>query len=142
MDIDDLQAEFNRWAQRSDLMVTHHLLARAEALDFLTFLQDALEMQEALTPQAATLRTDTQALAATLATANQAIFDWARRAIQTGTLRGTRLRSYLNQFVGTDNATADGVYTSYDGLDVLIDGIFALGAGPAPVRACGRDGPL
>lgn len=134
MDIHELQVEVNRWQQRSDLMAEQQLLARAAALDFLRFAEEMIQMQGPLTPEAQQVRAAAASFAATLTTVNQALFTRIRSGMQAGTLRDAALRTYLNQFTSYGTAVCDGVYTSYDGLDVLLDGLFALPEAPAPIR--------
>lgn len=134
MDIHDLQTELNHWRERPDLLTESNLLARIEAIDFLTFINETIQMQHSIPSAAQRLQQEAQVLAMSLTKVNQALFAQVRTALQTQALRGDTLRTYLNQFTNYGTPAADGVYTSYDGLDGLVDGLFALSQAPAPTR--------
>lgn len=134
MDIHNLQAELDQWLQRPDLLLETNLLVRAEALDFLRFVDSTVEMMRPPSAEAIALQSTAAVLSATLSASNQALFGRLRTAIQQGALTGDALRSYLNQFTSYGTPVCDGVYTSYDGLDILLDGIFTLQDAPAPTR--------
>ena len=73
------------------------------------------------------------ALEEELVTVNRTLFADIRGRIQQKTLMGTHLRAYMNQFTTYGTLACDGVYTSYDALDVLVDGIFDLRNASAPI---------
>ncbi len=131
MDIQALQTEFTAFAQDASLTDPMNLQPRAQALDFLVFAQDALQMQRPMTPAMRTLHQQAAQLEAQLQTVNTQLFQSVRADIQRGVLRGATLRYYLDRFTAYTPATSDAVYMSYDGLDTLVDGLFALKQAPA-----------
>ena len=135
MDIDDLQVEFDGWCNRADLMTASNLLIRAEAMDFLRFLQQEIQEAHQQNPTATQLLAEAQTLESRLQQCNQSQFYYLRSAIQTRCLQGEELRQYLNQFIGDDSATGEHMYSSYDGLDILVDGLFSLQNAPGPTRS-------
>ncbi|MCB0125374.1 MAG: hypothetical protein KDE58_24135, partial [Caldilineaceae bacterium] len=141
MEFNDIKAELEAWQHRPDLRQTHHLWARAEALDFLHFAATILPELAAPQDAAAALTREVTHLTEELTACNDALFQWVRTAIAGGALRGNSLRAYFDQFVtppeeGGDlsflSVVNDGVHTSYGALDVLVDGIFGLQDAPAP----------
>ena len=132
MEIQALHAEFTGFAQDASLTDPMNLQARAQALDFLVFAQDALRMQRPMTPAMRTLQQQAAQLQAQLQRINTQLFQAVRTDIQRGVLRGATLRHYLDRFTAYAPAHADALYMSYDGLDTLIDGLFALKQAPAP----------
>lgn len=135
VDLQELQAELAAFRNDSTLMAAHNLQRRAEALDFLTFLQDVLRMERRLTPAMQTLQQQAVHLQSQLDTINSHLFAQVRTAIQSGTLTGSALRHYLAQFTDYTPQNSDRVYMSYDGLDVLVDGLFDLKRAPAATLA-------
>jgi Histone methylation protein DOT1 len=127
-----LQAELDNFLYDQNLMVETNLHRRAKALDFLTFLGDVLRRERDNTAVVQKLQSKASQLQIQLETRNQQIFQQVRTAIQAGTLTGQPLRHYLNGFTDYKVESRDGVYISYDGLDVLVDGLFALKNAPAP----------
>jgi hypothetical protein len=134
MNIHDLQTEFTRWRARPDLLVETNLLLRAEALDFFAFATDLMRLEASNAPEALLLWDDMQRLISNLTTCNQSIFAQLHSDLYHQVLRGEGLRTYLNCFTTYGTSACDGVYTSYDGLDLLLDGLFGLDQGPTPAR--------
>lgn len=132
MDIQNLQLELAQWQRRPDLLIETNLLVRAEALDFLRFADSKIQMMRPPTTEAIQLQQVIAALATTLTATNQTLFDHLRTALQHRQLSCPSFRAYLNQFTNYGTPDCDGVYTSYDGLDILLDGLFALQDAPAP----------
>lgn len=132
MDILELQAELAHFRSDHTLPVETNLHRRAEALDFLAFLGDVLRMKRDYTPAMQMLQREAGQLQTELEAVNRQIFQQARTAIQAGTLTGQVLRHYLNGFTAYSAENSECVYMSYDGLDVLVDGLFALKEAPAP----------
>ncbi len=132
MNLDNIRAEFIAWHRRPDLYDETNLVARAAALDFLGFVCTAVPQSQAPTAACAALVADAQRLADELTAVNQVLFARVRGAIQGQRLTGTALRAYFNRFISPSIPGDEGIYTNYDGLDVLIDGLFALPAAPAP----------
>ncbi|MEZ4730845.1 MAG: hypothetical protein R3E79_27295 [Caldilineaceae bacterium] len=132
MDIQELQAELANFLHDSTLTVEQKLLRRAEALDFIAFLHDVLRMDHRHTTARHPLQQQAAHLQRQLEAVNGKLFQQVRVGIQHGVLRGEPLRHYLNQFTDYSAASSDHVYMSYDGLDVLVDGIFHLKEAPAP----------
>ncbi|MBX3011203.1 MAG: hypothetical protein KF832_06835 [Caldilineaceae bacterium] len=132
MDLHELQAELDAFAHDLSLTVPTHLERRAEALDFIAFLHDVLRLERRLTPALRQLQQQATQLQIELTAVNDHLFHQTRMAIQQGTLTGTALRRYLNDFTTYTAQSHDHVYMSYDGLDLLLDGIFALKTAPAP----------
>ena len=131
MDLQELQVELTAFLNDSTLLAEHKLQQRAEALDFLTFLQDVLRMERRPTPAIRHLQQQALHLQSQLETVNAHLFEQLCMAIQSGTLRGNALRGYVDQFTDYRLQKSDGVYMSYDGLDVLVDGLFQLKRAPA-----------
>ncbi len=131
MEIEHLQRELREWQQRPGLWAEANLLARAEALDFVAFFTAALQMPRSVDGATVQLQREATDFAQRLRAENNAIGEQLRVAVQSGHQRGAALRTYLDRFTNYGSATCDGVYTNYDGLDVLVDGLFALQDGPA-----------
>jgi hypothetical protein len=133
MDLAEIAAELATWRQQPALYAEAQLALRARALDFLYFVRDVLPATEAPGAALSGLVDDAATLAAELTAINTMLFQRTRTAIQQRHLTGATLRTYFDQIVSYDEeANDDGVYTSYGGLDVLIDGIFALHDAPTP----------
>ena len=131
MDLQELQVELTAFLNDSTLTVAHKLQRRAEALDFLTFLQEVLRMERRPTPAMRHLQQQAVHLQHQLETVNAQLFEQLCTAIQSGTLLGSDLRRYVDQFTDYRPQNSDRVYISYDGLDVLVDGLFQLKSAPA-----------
>jgi len=127
-----LQREVAAWQRRADLFDETALSARAEALDFLNFVDTLL--RETADPSVAHVRLSVNAahLATQLTAVNQRLFQQLRQAIQQQRLTGAALRHYCTRFIDSNLADDDGQQANYDGLDLLIDGLFALAEAPAP----------
>jgi SAM-dependent methyltransferase len=132
MNLDNIRAEFTAWRRRPDLYGETNLVVRAAALDFLDFVCTVVPQSLEPTAEHAALVADAHRLAEELTGINQALFEQLRCAIQTQTLTGAALRAYGNRFISPNIPGEEGPYTNYDGLDMLIDGLFALPAAPAP----------
>lgn len=131
MDLQELQAELADYSHDPALLATTNLLRRAEALDFLTFLHDVLRMERQRTSAVQTLHQQALQLQEELTVVNTGLFAQMRTAVQSGALTGAALRRSLNQFTDYAPNHGDGIYMSYDGLDVLVDGLFQLKTAPA-----------
>lgn len=131
MDLHELQAELTDYRHDPVLLAATNLLRRAEALDFLTFLHDVLRMERQRTPVVQTLYQQALQLQEQLTAVNTGLFAQMRTAVQRGALTGAVLRHYLDQFTDYSPNRPDCVYMSYDGLDVLVDGLFQLKSAPA-----------
>jgi len=131
VDLQELQAELADYLTDDALLTDANLLRRAEALDFLTFLHDVLRMERQRTPALQTLHHQAMQLQTALTAVNTHLFQQVRMAVQSGALTGAAFRRYLDQFTDYTPNHSDRVYMSYDGLDVLIDGLFQLKSAPA-----------
>lgn len=131
MDLHELQAELTDYRHDPALLAATNLLRRAAALDFLTFLHDVLRMERQRTPVVQTLYQQAMQLQEQLTAVNTGLFAQMRTAVQSGTLTGAALRHSLNQFTDYAPNHGDRIYMSYDGLDVLVDGLFQLKTAPA-----------
>lgn len=135
MNLDNLRAELSAWQRRPELYDETSLAARTAALDFLDFIGTVVAQSHAPSAALAELVADAAQLANALTAVNRVLFQEVRTAIQQQRLTGAALRSYCNRFMGyPDRAIDDGLQSSYDGLDVLIDGLFALAEAPAPTH--------
>lgn len=133
MNIQDLQAELADFLHDNTLTADQNLLRRAEALDYLAFLHDnILHAERHHTVAGQRLQQQAAQLQHQLEAVNGKLFQRVRTGIQRGALTGVALRAYLDQFTDYRAASRDRVYVSYDGLDVLVDGIFQLKQAPAP----------
>lgn len=130
MDLQELQAELASYRTDSTLLAEANLERRAEALDFLTFLYDILRT-ERRTPAHQELYQQASQLQSQLEMVNAALFQQVRTAVQSKHLTGDALRHYVDQFTTYRPQMRDRVYMSYDGLDVLVDGLFQLKRAPA-----------
>lgn len=131
MDLQELQAELATYLNDNTLLAEAKLQRRAEALDFLTFFQDVLRMERRRTPAIEQVHQQAVQLQSQLETVNAHLFAQVRTAIQRGALTGSTLRRYIDQFTDYRPQLNDRVYMSYDGLDVLVDGLFQLKRAPA-----------
>lgn len=131
MDLQDLQAELASYLTDSTLLAEANLQRRAEALDFLTFLHDVLRAERRPTPVHQALYQQASQLQSQLERVNAALFQQIRTAIQSKRLMGDALRHYVDQFTDYRPQSSDRIYMSYDGLDVLMDGLFQLKRAPA-----------
>lgn len=132
MEIQELRAELDAWLAATDLFGETNLQRRAEALDFVHFVREVVRMQRPAAADDQALLADAEGLATRINAVNGHLFTQRRAEIRHGTLRGQVLRGYLEQFTDYSQPTNDHVYTSYDGLDVLLDGLFALATAPGP----------
>lgn len=135
MDLQELQAELADYLTDATLLAEVNLWRRAEALDFITFLHDVLRMERQRTPAVQTLHQEAKQLQEQLTAVNMRLFQQVRTAVQSGVLTGAAFRHYLNQFTDYTPNHGDHVYMSYDGLDVLLDGLFQLKTAPAATLA-------
>lgn len=135
MDLQELQAELAGYLHDSKLLIEANLQRRAEALDFLTFLQDVLRAERRRTPALQELHQQAIQLQSQLETVNEELFQQVRTAVQHKKLHGDALRHYVQQFTDYRSQSSDRVYMSYDGLDVLMDGLFQLKRAPAATLA-------
>ncbi len=131
MDLQELQAELADYLTDATLLAEVNLWRRAEALDFITFLHDVLRMERQRTPAVQTLHQQATQVQEQLTAVNTRLFQQVRTAVQSGALTGATLRHYLSQFTDYTPNHNDRVYMSYDGLDVLVDGLFQLKTAPA-----------
>ena len=131
MDLQELQAELADYLTDDALLAEANLLGRAEALDFITFLHDVLRMERQHTPVVQTIHQQATQLQERLTAVNTHLFQQVRTAVQSGMVTGAAFREYLNQFTDYRPNQRDRVYLSYDGLDVLVDGLFQLKNAPA-----------
>jgi SAM-dependent methyltransferase len=92
-------------------------------------------MERQRTPAVQTLHQQATHLQEQLTAINTRLFQQARMAMQSGALTGAAFRHYLNQFTNYTPTHGDHVYMSYDGLDVLVDGLFQLKTAPAATLA-------
>jgi SAM-dependent methyltransferase len=132
VDIVQLQAELAHFLADTALTDDRQLARRAQALDFLAFLLDLLRGERHHTPLHQTLQQQAAQLQTQLNSRNQQLFRQLRSAVQRGTLTGHTLRYCLNQFTDYQQSDNEQIYMSYDGLDVLVDGLFCLSEAPAP----------
>jgi len=132
MEVQELRAELDEWLAAADLLVETNLQRRAEALDFVHFVREVVRMQRPAGPAYQALLQDADGLAAHINEVNRHLFTQLREEVRNGALRGQPLRRYLEQFTTYSQPANDHVYTSYDGLDVLLDGLFALATAPGP----------
>lgn len=132
MDIIKLQAELAHFCRDQTLTLETNLHRRAQALDFLAFLGEVLRVERGHTPAIQLLQKQAVELQTQLEAVNDQLFQQARAAIRAGTLAGQPLRHYLNGFTDDRAEGTDRVYMSYDGLDVLVDGLFDLKQAPSP----------
>lgn len=135
MDSRQLQAELGAFLSDTTLTDDSNFARRAEALDFVVFLHNVLRMERQRTPAVQALHQQATHLQAQLTTVNTRLFTQVRTAVQSRTLVGPALRHYLDQFTDYKAHSSDRVYMSYDGLDVLVDGLFQLKAAPAATLA-------
>ncbi len=132
MNLDALQAELTEFGNDASLTDPTNLHRRAQALDFLAFVQDVLRMERHFTPALQTLQQQATQLQTALEAVNTQLFQAVRAAILAGVLAGLALRHYLDRFTDYMPQTTDHIYMSYDGLDALVDGLFDLKQAPAP----------
>lgn len=132
MNILALQAELADFLTDQSLTAPTNLHRRAKALDFLAFLGEVLQRERYPTPDRQKVEQEATRLQQQLEALNHQIFQQARTAIQAGILTGPALRHYLNGFTEYKSEAKDQLYMSYDGLDVLVDGLFGLKEAPAP----------
>ena len=132
MDIIKLQAELAHFCSDQTLTLETNLHRRAQALDFLAFLGEVLRVERRLTPDGQMIKQQATQLQTQIEAVNHQIFQQARTAIQAGVLKGHALRDYLNGFTDYRAERSNQVYMGYDGLDVLVDGLFDLQEAPAP----------
>lgn len=132
MEIQELRAELDDWLAAADFFAETNLQRRAEALDFVHFVREVVRLQHPASADDQALLRDAEGLAARINDVNRQLFTQLREEVRNGTLRGQPLRRYLEQFTTYSQPANDHVYTSYDGLDVLLDGLFALAAAPGP----------
>lgn len=135
VDLQELQAELADLLSDNTLTAEANLQRRAEALDFLAFLQDVLRMERRRTTAMQTLQQQATVLQKQLEAVNTRLFQQVRTAIQSGALTERALRRYLDQFTDYRAQSRDRIYMSYDGLDVLVDGLFHLKSAPAATLA-------
>lgn len=133
MEFQALRAELDQWQQAEALLVETNLLQRAAALDFISFVRAMVHEQAPISPAAQALLAEAETLAATLTQINDGLFTRLRQGVRAGDLRGQPLRAYIEPFTDHSQPTNDHIYTSYDGLDELLDGLFALPMAPAPI---------
>lgn len=139
MDLQELQAELAGYLNDQDLTTEANLQRRAEALDFLTFFQEVLRMERQRTPAIHALQQQATQLQGQLEDINRQLFQQVRGAVQSGNLRGAALRRYVEQFTDYRPQSSDRVFMSYDGLDVLVDGLFHLKKAPAATLLQGAE---
>ncbi len=142
MNLDDLRAELMAWQRQPNLFGETNLSARAAALDFLDFVctvvpqshtpQSHASQSHAANAALTDLCADAQRLADQLTATNRRLFQDLRIAIQQKKLIGDALHAYCNRFISLKLAIDDEMQSSYDGLDVLLDGLFSLAEAPAP----------
>ena len=132
MEFQDLRAELDGWLRAEALTVETNLLRRVAALDFVGFVREVVRRQRPLTPAYQGLLAEAEALATTLHGINADLFARLREGVRSGLLRGQALRAYVDQFTDHGQPTNNHIYTGYNGLDSLVDGLFALATAPAP----------
>ncbi len=139
MDLRELHAELKQLQHEEALWPETSVRARADALDFIAFIEEVVQVQQRAGPdaEAAMLARAAAQFKIQLTQANTQIFDKMRAAIRNG-LRGAALRSRLQQF--TENSPQNTrIYLDYDGLDVLLHGVLGSTTPPPRITAPERE---
>lgn len=131
---DEIRRVLNALRTNPALQDETNLEGRAEALDTLRFVREAIHFlppgheRRALAARATALRRHWQQI-------DRRLFDTVRAQIRSGAWRGARLRHELSRYTRYDGQPRRPHY-DFDGLDVLVDGL--LNTEPLPSETVAR----
>jgi hypothetical protein len=130
MMLSTLQAEFDQFRQDARLAQPHNLAGRAQAQAFATYVRQ-LARARRNQPELVAFANEVADQAAHWQALDQAVIGAARHQICTGHWRGATLRQALNEYTGYRAAFPGQPHFDYDGLDLLLRGVFE----PEPIPA-------
>jgi hypothetical protein len=122
MNLEQLNAELSRWIDEPTLLDEVNLAGREQALDLISLVQEAAGHNrrdpawQALAQRAGRLQTQLVAM-------NQQMFAQLRLGLQQGEYSSSALRELLNRFTKY-NGVRGQLHLGYNGLDLLLDGVF------------------
>lgn len=123
MDLTKLYEEYTALQQDSELFGEDKLAAREKAIDYISFMDQVVALHRNDATLAA-LHQKGLALKAQLETLNAQLFTRLRTKIQRGEATPVTLRQEFNHFTSYQPSTHNQAHIGYDGLDVLVSGLF------------------
>lgn len=138
MDLAKLYAEYTALQSDPELFQEHNLAAREKAIDYIGFMEQivALHRNDATL---ATLHQRGLALKAQLEAHNAQLFTRLRAQIQKGEATPAMLRQEFNRFTNYQPGAHSQAHIGYDGLDVLVSGLFESESPPRASQTLAPD---
>ncbi len=133
MELATLQAEFTALQSDSSLDDETNLHGREKALDYIRFI-DEIAHAHGSDAGIAALHQQTLAVRARLERLNTELFGRLRTKIQTGAYPRQALRQQFDQFTTYTQGDHGQAHIGYDGLDVLISGLFEIEPPPQALQ--------
>lgn len=134
MDLHQLQAELQGYADDPTLRQETRLSERSKALALVALIQQVARLQRQQ-PEFSVLKLQALALQQQLEAVNQRLYQQVRHGIQSGSYRGDALRQLCRQYVENPLTAPETLYFGYDGLDDLLSGVLALEVVPQLTQA-------
>ena len=138
MDLAKLQTEFTMLQNDLLLYVESNLHGREKALDYIDFVGEVARTRPSDRPLTA-LDQQARLLKTRLAEINTNLFIYLRTKIQMGGYTHAELRQQFNAFTTYTQGDQHQAHIGYDGLDVLISGLFEIEPPPQARQALTPD---
>ncbi|MFN8495244.1 MAG: class I SAM-dependent methyltransferase [Caldilineaceae bacterium] len=123
MDLTKLYEEYAALQSDPELFAENHLAAREKAIDYVSFMKQIVALHRNDATLAALHQTGL-ALKAQLEARNAQLFTRLRTQIQRGEFTPAMLRQEFNRFTPYQPGAYGQAHIGYDGLDVLVSGLF------------------
>ncbi|MGH2461655.1 MAG: hypothetical protein ACRDIY_22605 [Chloroflexota bacterium] len=134
MNLHALQQELADYENDATLVEEMNLDGRARALDFAVFLDQVARLNRP-SDELTALKERADALRARLLPINARLFRELRERIRRGTETPHQLRRELDQFTRYAPESTGQTHFGFDGLDLLLDGVFDIGKPPFLARS-------
>lgn len=134
MDLQALRRELDDYEADSALAEEVNLDARARALDLAAFVDEVARLN-CPSDELTALKQRADSLRVRLLPINHRLFRELRERIRVGADMPRQLRRELDRFTRYSPGSAGPVHFGFDGLDVLLDGIFDVGGRPTPTHS-------
>lgn len=136
MDLNKIKLNLETLAKAPALYETSNLMARAEALDLIAFVNQIMHKRHNnYSPEDLTaLQEQTASLKHRLEAINDQLFQSLRRRFQAGYYSPESLRHLFNQYTDYSPNQKGQVHIGYDGLDILVNGFLQTNHPPPATK--------
>jgi hypothetical protein len=136
MGLYNVRLELDALSNNAALNEETNIGARARALDFIRYVEQIVRSRSSgpLTPEVNALQRDAATLKQRLTAINTRLFTRLRAQIRAGDTSPQAWRQLLGQYTDYTPTETAPLHVGYDGLDALINGVFALDPHPAPTH--------